>query len=490
MSEIRDLLGIYGAIDDAAQRDYTEIAPRLAPLFAVYREHPIDAVENGGWFKAFIDWGDRVHAVADPPVEATEFPSYREALLSMADRPPAPRAMARRMLAVTALMRTIEDLRPGGEVADLVASALFAREGLVPSMDAAQQLQSLLYDKFVDMDTWTAMLDEAIGSELIDTEMQAQLHAPPCIGDVTTKPNPNDPTDLMPVTVLETSFTVPIDFEAALTYLNPLNWPACSNFWCRVEEQQVISPTQRIYFEEVGIDCSDPAYRVSTLLKFTFARRQTEAYCSYKLPPGHPLPGAAIEFDGGFLRIVKQPNGEIRVTTSKHVKFSGSLNGAYLGMFMCPTGYASAVEDALFNCAKLTGSPGAHPYPVEAGADPNWHVPSGRRAPAGGRTGGQTQSSTVDPQDPPGGSPLGKALQDVADAAQACLQEQAASYQNVASTMATGSYGIDDYVAGMAQMWNRGLQDLPLLSSLARAVIGSLPSLYSPTRSPDYDPER
>lgn len=505
MTELTDLIGIYGSIDREAQARYEELAPDLGRYFSLYRE-PEPAVglqgDRDGWFSAFEGWLERRRVDVNEPSEPVQFPSYREALEHMADRTPRPRAMARRLLAVAALMQTFEALRPDGAESGLVVGALTAGGTLAPSRRAAEQLHQLLWERFDGMGSWTPFLEAALDQELVPVVLRVQTTAPPCVGKVITKENPLDPTDDLPVAKLTTSFPVAVPFDRALVYLNPANWPKVSDFWCHMDLTKVLSPTERIYWEQVGLDCDDPTLCVSTDLKFTFTRQPQSASAIYNLP-APPKATDDILVDQGVLLLSRDGDG-VYLETSKCVAFSGSMNGAYLAMFMCATGYGAAVEEAIFNGAAQAGRRGIEPFPLAEGEGPYWDQPEGQRPPSTGRRrftpgggspfsryggrraptgGGQAPPASAAPADP-----LGKVVEELAEAAQTCFTQQASAYQAAMGKAAGGDYGIDDYVATMADLWTRGLKDLPLLSKLGRTALGSIPTYYRVP--PSDDPER
>src|SRR5688572_4840002 len=135
MSEIRNLIGVYGHIDRTAAAD-SERRAAVSQVLPLYRDPQVE------WFEDFQAWTRELRP--DTPRDEA-FPSRDEALKALAEIEPRGRMRARRMFAIAAAARADREL-VHGESAALAAAALRG-EGLTEDEGAARDLLALLADQ-------------------------------------------------------------------------------------------------------------------------------------------------------------------------------------------------------------------------------------------------------------------------------------------------------------------------------------------------------
>ncbi len=429
MSEIRDLMGIYGEIDRALLRDPERRAP-VARFFPFYRD------ADAQWFDEFEAW------IATKRVEGSRealFPSLEEALQNLAfiETQPRPRMRARRLFAIAVTVWAFREIRDGGDLADLAAAALSV-EGIAGDDERARALLDLIGQEslFPPLDEadprylrfwWETLLGTAAEHGLLTSLMG--MRPRPCTGKLVTVDLPWG-SDV--VAALMTQFdTQPgeIAFDAARRFLAPKNWPGCSDFWCQMKKIGVSPKGADQYHEIVSTAC--PVWTIDAYLDFTFIERPGVAITNYVLSEGHPKAGDDVLVDEGTL-IVQQISAEprLRITTTKRIKFNYPFDGGQLAMIMCPLGYASVVEDLVFSCA-ATEPKGGSPFP-------------GKAPPIPGK----------------GAYPdLGAVIAAVADSVKECVDDCANAYQASYKKIGEGEYGADALVQDMAAAWSRTMRD-------------------------------
>ena len=118
---------------------------------------------------------------------------------------------------------------------------------------------------------WESCILTAGEQGLIGEALLLQATAPPCSGSLVLVPLPGG--DIDPVTTLSTSFrTTAITFEQAKRFLDPVNWPACNDFWCEMNPLEK-SGNFTTFKEVVSLDCGDQnVWRAETCLKFAMSQ--------------------------------------------------------------------------------------------------------------------------------------------------------------------------------------------------------------------------
>jgi hypothetical protein len=489
MSEVEALLTLYGAIDRAV-KDGEADADALATLLSPYGKGA------AGWYdEQFLPWlaaaperaeqrrryetSTKSIDRAEPPPTYPEAGEYATKPAAGAESPqPAghrlplsPRAQevsdalgafearrlegrmgTRRLLAVTAAARAMpERFGPDGSHADVANTPLvFHHPELADDpVDRAESLHGRFASDFTSMKAWEGVVQSSVAANLLPESFMSHASAPPCTGRLILRPGP-DGTDPDPCTVLEAEFTTDkVTFEEAKHYLEPSNWvlPADS-LWCRMEKvEPPLTQNSWVYHETVATSCpaSSTWWTVSTDLRFWFSYpTPNEVRVEYDFPPGLPTPGSDIEIDEGSLRIIELPNKHIHVITTKRVRFAGAFDGAGLAMFMCATGYSSALEDMVFSVAKL---PNAKPFPI--------------RLPQGGTVSPQpnpkkTATNTSATTTPPDASSetLNDVVEETTNFVASYIKDMADTCTSSLQKIQGGKYKIEDAWADGIKMWS------------------------------------
>jgi hypothetical protein len=466
MSELTDLVGIYGAIDRAVAES-PERRAAVARLMPVYRD------PDAQWFDEFEAWtAELAPRAADPP-----FPSLEEALGDLAAIPAQRRMRARRLFNMAVATQAFPELLEHPHWSDLAVGALRV-EGLAPDDDHARRLLAVLnrnVERDVegetpgDLDTWWQnLLGEAFPGLIPAAE---GIGHRPCSGRIVRGP-------LGAAAALETYFERDdIPFDKAIRLLDPVNWPHCNGFWCEMTPQGEVAPGIHRYHEVVSLDCDrqHATWTIEAELDFTFRKRPGRAVTEYRLSPGAPQPDVVVD-EGSLVvaQIDPADASRLAVTTTKRIRFNRRFpfSGEPLAMVMCLLGYASVAED-LFECA-ASGALGTE-FPAEPPATTRTTAGAGRArmttAGAGARSGtvsGGAGTSAGRGRARPDPGPL---IKDIADryavAVKDCIDDYVDAAQDSYEAIADGRYTANHLVQDMANMWVRMLRDSATAVDLA-----------------------
>jgi hypothetical protein len=449
MGEIRNLIGIYGAIDRVVDEDAgrrTDVS-RLLPVYG--RDKDVR------WFDEF-DRYTREHREAQSDVPP--FPeTLEEALTGLAEIPPRGRMRARRMWAVAVAAQAFPELRRAdGDLAGPARAALRG-PGIAPDDDRAGRLLELLGEAESvpplaggdpgTLDAWWNATIERAHAEGVVEENVAVLGPRPCSGQLV----PVDGRGL--VTALRTQFTTDqLTFAQAIRFLEPGNWPGCSSFWCEMTEVGVDGDVHH-YREVVSTDCGNRelAWTVHADLDFTFRRLDGVAITDYRMSHA-PQPDDDVLVDEGSLlvrRLGSAARAPVEVTTTKRVRFNGPFSGEALALVMCACGYAAVAEDLVFSCAI--------PHPR-----------GGTAFPAGGAAG------HAGPKQP--AFDVAEAIEALGARAQSCAEDWAQAARATSQRIADGTYDADALAQDLAGAWTRlvreSAENLALGLRSARSAAG------------------
>jgi hypothetical protein len=425
MGEIRDLVGIFGAIDRAAAAD-AHVRQAVGRLLPLYRRSDVR------WFDDFEAWTKELRSEqSDTP----PFPeSLDEALDGLAKTPPKGRMMARRMFAIAGALQAFPDVGTdaGGQWRDSAARAL--APGLVEqSVDHGRSVLAILGDENLlpKQDTpeardawWHDVLEKARSGGHIENP-ELTIGPRPCAGRVSA-------ADCGLVATIESGFTTSaVAFDRACSFLHPTNWPRCSHrFWCEMDDCGEVRPGVHHFHEVVSTDCKNRAlaWTISAELDFKFTQLPGLAIAEYQLHEGHPKPGDAVLVDEGSLVVHELGGGESRVITTKRVRFDYPFSVEALALIMCALGYASLVEDLVFTCAALKEKKGTA-FPG-TGTEPTRTVPK--------------------PKHP---------ADEIGDRLKACVDHYAETARAASEKTAAGTYTADALAQDIAQMWVRAARE-------------------------------
>jgi hypothetical protein len=440
MTEIQDLLGIYGAIDRAIVDD-PSLAEVAAPFLAPYR-----GGAAAGWYDEFLRWTGPTDVVPEE-----QLPDLDRALASLAETEPRPRMAARRLLAVAVAARVIDRAGLGGpDVASTIRT--LTSPGLAADEDAAAALLELaLSDQpgaAADEDSpgwpglagwWSSLLREAGARGLIPDSLARQHVVPPCSGRVVEVGAGGL------AAALSTRFcTDQLTLAEAKGFLDPASWPGCHPFWCDMTETGVSSSGNPIYQEVVSLDCLNrtQVWTLEVCLEFQFLDLPGGgALVTYRLCEGRPEPGDVVLVDEGSLAVLEQ-DGQVCVHTTKRIRFDHPFDGPSLAMLMCALGYGSVAEDLVFSCAVGSGE-GAARATSFPGRDPADII----REPWGGAAFDDTVDAAV-------------------TATTRCIEDCADAYRAAYEKVAAGHYTADDLIQDGVGMSLRLLRDVGLVADL------------------------
>ncbi len=439
MGELRDLIGIYGAIDRKVAED-AERRAAVSNLLWLYRE-PVR------WFDDFVAWTQELR---QDDRRGSPFPSLEEALRDLADIEPEGRMRARRLWVIALAAQAFPDLqRDDSELFALAREAL-RFDGLAADEDTAATVLRLVGDvPAVDddgqgdgADRWWEDLKVRLDGLIRDPRL---LGPRPCTGKLVTLPGVAGE-----IAALETTFTTDLlPFDLATRFLDPTTWSGCSPLCCDVRPLGVAHR----YREVVSVDCGrQPAtWTIHADLDFRFHHVQgLLAIAEYQLAP---VDQPDVSVDEGSLVVHDLGGGDLRITTTKRVRFKRPFTGEQLAFIACALGYSSIVEDLIFTCA-LGGRPGK---PMPPGAPTAAH--------------------------PARGEPLDVLVTRAARAAEACIEEWAQTARASSQKVAEGRYTTDDLVQDLARPWARMAREAAAIAAVPPAPAAE------PAPTPEPEPE-
>lgn len=442
MSELTDLVAIYGAIDHAVKADPDRRAA-ASQLLPVYKDPEAE------WFDELEAW----IAERAPEGVAQPFPSLEEALRRLGNTPAHGRMRARRLFAVGVGTQAFPELLEHPHWSNLAVSALTV-EGLAPDEDHARRLLTRLgegirtvrgaapeaVESGEALDAWWERLQ---GEDLPELVPAAEdIGHRPCRGRIVRGP-------MGSAAAIETYFTTDkVEFDRAIRFLDPVTWRECSGFWCEMEPLGEVAPGIKRYHEVVSLDCGRRrhTWTIEAILDFAFRKDDSRAVTEYQMSPGVEQPDVIVD-EGSLLveRIDPDDSKRLAVTTTKRIRFAGILNGEPLAMVMCLVGYASVAED-LFECA-AAGAEGVD-FPEKEVVTTS----------TGGGAGPPRAPGTVRRRPSP--KPL---IDDIADRAanafRDCLEENVSAAQESYEAIVERRYTANHMVQDMANMWVRMLRD-------------------------------
>lgn len=433
MSELEDLLALYGAIDRAVV-DRPELAEVVAPYLRPYEPSP-DGESAAGWFEEFTTWT----AERQGREAIARLGSPSDALASLAETDPSDPLHGKRLVAIAVLAR----LRGGLADEDAVGEADLSAALRVG--DADDELLRLLLDDdaFGSLADWQGLLHRANAEgHLSDAGFATLLSNERLLCSGKLVPVRVRGTATLAAT-LTTAFCIDkskITFEKATRFLDPTTWPACNGLWCSMTEEDPPPGGNRIFHEVVSVNCAAEArsWTAEACLEFEELEGPGLKGVNYRLCKGHPKPGAMILVDEGSLTVTDGV-GEICITTTKRIRFDHPFNGAALSMVMCTLGYGH-VSEALVLCAAQQAGRSVKP---------------------------KAAHKTLPPKTAPDANPV----DDAVAAATKCLDECGAAVTASYDKAMAGSYCADDLVGDMAKMWARMLRDSAVALDLGMRAV-------------------
>jgi hypothetical protein len=439
MSDLIDLIGVLGALDDHLV-ERPELVPEVSELLCPYQYGAL------GWFREFREW------MASRPRDefdvVPEIPRLDRALDQLAitddDDEPEP-DLGLRLLALTVLARTMDRYGPEGDDAERVVAALSCAGPAAGDSDRGEALLRLLADStsYPNASTWKDMLDDALEAGLISASAVQPLR---CRGKVV-----NINVGVAGAPHAATAVTTRLvdrnmSFAEATAFLDPGEWPHCCPAWCGMKRAADNGDGTERYQELIGIACPDVLLTTCLGFRRVSSSDNRTAVLAYKLSPPNASDcrsDGEILVDEGSIEVRDlHPNPGIEVTTTKRVLFKSVAPGP-LAMFSCVLGYGDLGDLLVYECARR------HP---------------GKKKP-------KKAKRFPDPPTAPG-SGSDDVFGDAAAAARKCVAQCAASYRTSMKKLSTGVYTSEDAVSDMAEMWKRGAADVATAVELAVRAAG------------------
>jgi hypothetical protein len=344
MSEITDQFGLYGAIDRAAVED-PNLARIVAADLSAY-QHGAGGQEHGaaGWFDRVLPF---VQRIAKVPLDDPVFPDDATALANLAEReaPPTWWLGVQRLRAIVLLVKAVPRYGPDRrrDAEDLLVGALRA---FAPDDAAHRYLHSLDSSEVTPSAVNVAGDVGLLSPRYVSGPVQRSTLQ---FIDVEVKCGKE------PVPVLSGTFPSDFTVQELLNYLNPLNWPQCSEFWESVEQLvQLPDAVTSRYREIVSVDKHvGHSFSLATALDFAFISLEpTGMAASYRLSANQRRLGGDGEMviDEGSL-VVREDDGQVVVTDTKRFLFAEPIPGPDVAMMAMVMGFDGLAQQMANGCA-------------------------------------------------------------------------------------------------------------------------------------------
>ncbi len=470
MSELSDLVGVLGAIDDHVV-GHPDLIEQVSQLLCPYR------YGAAGWFPIFQRW------VAERPTPDDsahlDIPGLDDALGSLSvhdELETEPQDPGLRLVTLAVLGRVMDAYGPGGSSSHLTRNAL-----TVPSLangdgEKAELLLQLLTDtkRFADSNAWDDMMQQAESQGLIQKAAVLPLR---CRGEVVQV---NLTGHAQPATAIQTKLLAPdLTFNDATAFLDPAQWPHCCSSWCRMKRGNDAADGTQRYEEVIGIACPTPL--LTTCLGFKKVAAPKVAVVAYHLsPPTTPdCPGdGEVLVDEGSIEVRDLAPHGVSVTTTKRVLFQSVPPGA-LAMFSCIFGYSDMGDLLVYNCARRKG---ATPAPVKKATKKAAKGPKAAKAPKSVKTPKPPKFEGDKPPSGAGKHESTEVITDLAKLAKDCVTDSSASLRANIDKAVTGKYSTQHAASDLATVLRRTARDI------AKAIDVGARGTAIAKRAPDPEP--
>jgi len=465
MGEVAALVAILGAVDRAVVVD-----PALGDVAA--RFYPPYADGAAGWFDVLVGLSDQYG-------NTPGIPSLAVALDELGAIEPTGAMPSRRLHALAVASRLLPELGPQGAARSGAIRALTHDTLAADELAAAELLGAVGSDEvYPHVTHFGDMIDHAVDRHLIPAAT-AQHATPPCTGDLVSVTVDGD---TLLATQLRSGFcTDAVTVAQAAAFLDPANWPGCSELWCEMTPiGDHTQPGPRRFVEVISLSCppAPDEWTLTTCLEFVTADTgDGGALLSYRKCGDPGLSDGQVVIDQGTISIQPDDAGGICVTTTKTVRFAQPIEGTGLAMVMCALGWGSLVEDVILGCA-LSGDPGdAQPWPGTTTVPD----PDPLDNPMDDKDDDTTRGDDVT-TDPTAGAPdLSPVIDEAITAAKECLDECAAAYKLSYQKAADGTYGTEALFQDATKAMNRMLTELGRIAEIAKKAAERMPSRESTT---------
>ena len=362
--ETAAIVRIYGEID---RKVNVEPARRIdvAQFLSPYHLNP-----TLHWYDDYQEWLGET-----PEDEQTAFPGLAPVLEHLGEnRDILGRQRARRMYAIAALVSAFPEMKRDGQLSALAINALRAPKGTAEPDGGAEHVYELLAGiepvRIAGVEAvpgtqvwWNGMIAPY---KTLDEVAAIGMRSMPCAGRWVRVPGVDGPVDA----VRTEREPEGIGFEQATKFLDPVRWPECSDFWCKMDCLEEPAAGQGRYREVVGTRCGDerlpdfalPDFWAETELLFNFMwiperNGAQAAVANYRLVPDPRYNDDFIVLDEGTLVIAATNDADkLLVTTTKRVRFSREFVPGAIAVMACAFGYGDLSNGMMERAAEGGGS--------------------------------------------------------------------------------------------------------------------------------------
>ncbi len=458
MSELDDLVAIFGRIDDAVVHD-PDLEPKVAAMLPPYRQGA------RGWYRALQDWrsadSEQRPQLAEPPdleaalhnFEEPSDPSWDDSDdADLDDAGWATRATrnwlnARRMLACATLSRIqgYLDLPNDAHPRALLTGVTYS--------GSEQELHDHLRraGDYPSIESWPTMMEGVRRRGIVQPKYINSTYVPP----MSWEPGSFRVVDSRitgPSVALRTHHHITnLTLDEAKRCLDPRIWDRYRPPWCSMEPVAGAPPDMIRCEEVIAANCDlDP--KLTTVLDFLGQSVPDDgAILEYRIPDGAPVgqPDRPVTIDEGSLEVRpgRAPGYGIHFVTTKRIQFEAmrqmpTMTLAGLAFLVWVLGWDTLSERFIYFCAKSEAPSLVPPDPTSA-------------AP---RSGGFWQGSTSNNATL---TLLNLGMSGFQTYVRDCVGSVRSSMQSVAS----GSYGLADYLTDLTKVSNEITTNTTALAS-------------------------
>jgi len=460
MSEIDDLVAVYGRIDDAVQHD-PDLLPKVAAMLPPYR------YGAAGWYRSLQDWqqAEETPQLVNPRDLGTALDNLRNAAESAPDTPSDTDYEAwatrhwlngRRMLASTTLGRIQGYLGLSG---DAEPQALLTGIAADPAGDGSgpQQLHNHLRRAadYPNIEAWPKMMADARSRGLVADAYVNSTYIPPIASDAGSfrVVRSSSGTSVALRTFLHAD---DLELAEAKRCLDPAIWSLYRPPWCEMVLLENLPPDTARYREVISSDCQNGG-RLSTILDFRTSQPLPDGggILEYRIPEGRQ--DQLVSIDEGSLEVrPARPGGKgISFVSTKRVQFAPlktmpAMPAAALGFLVWALGWDTLAERFIYFLAKHD--------PPSIPTDPAAQAPQDPALLQDWTTSGGMM-----------------ALFDLSIAQlQSSLRGYVGSVRSSMNRAASGNYGMTDYLSDLTKLSNDVTSNTTALASLGAQIYGSL----------------
>jgi hypothetical protein len=292
---------------------------------------------------------------------AGELPSRRQALENLAGAV-FPRLLKHRLLIDA--MRRVRFLPQGEPLDDAVRAVLastLGEERESPRVEEAKRhLETVaVAEGSLGLDATHWALWVQLTNELFQFEVEERTFQACNDEDIVLKPTPDLKLVRSRLIVAEFwSQRRPADFA---TFINPFNWPRCSEFWRSVTVLQGPTPTDSGYdcdIEETVTILTGETLTVPLQVAFRIRPGGSRVWTRFNTSRRFFTPAVPVDVDTGTVSAESMPGGPAQtlVRATKYVHWRDP-NRPDLTMLACDFGWSQLMMDMAYRCAR--GIPGA-----------------------------------------------------------------------------------------------------------------------------------